>query len=246
MLPSRLLIWPYLVVICLGLTFISPAPSWAQDYQLIDMWQLKSIKVQVKAPVEEPVVEKVNSQDYTLRKGDTLWGIAKKFNVDVDLLQKVNKITKPEKIQVGTRIVIPIGAGLKAGNQVASRNLPSLDWPLLGTITSGFGRRGQRFHHGLDIAAKAGTQIKAIEAGKVLFAGFRNSVYGNTVIVDHGYLKSIYAHNKKNLVKKGDWVKVGQTIALVGSTGRSTGPHVHLEIHQNDQPVNPLRYLAKR
>lgn len=250
MLPLRSLVKPWLLLICLGLFFTSPSPGWAYESRFLDIWQLKSTKVLIKAQPTEAVIPRRKVQDYTIRKGDTLWKIAKDYKVDVKLLQQVNKITKPERLQIGTRIIIPTSNDESStGNtQLASRQRQStFSWPVLGPITSRFGPRGREFHHGLDIAAKKGTEIKAIEAGKVIFAGYKNWVYGNAVIIDHGDgIKAMYAHNSKNLVKEGDWVKVGQPIALIGSTGRSTGPHVHLEIHVNDVPVNPILYLRER
>lgn len=249
MLSKRLLIKPWVLLICLSLFFFNLSYCWAAEHSILDIWQIKSTKVSIKAQPTEAAVSRAKTQDYTIRKGDTLWKIAKDYKVDVDLLQQVNKITKPEQLQIGTRITIPLDNSSQADNvRLASRNRESsFLWPVSGTITSRFGPRGRGFHHGLDIAAKSGTPVKAIEAGKVVFSGYKNWVYGNAVIIDHGGgIKSMYAHNRKNLVEEGDWIKVGQTIAEVGSTGRSTGPHVHLEVHVEDVPVNPITYLRGR
>lgn len=251
MLPSRLLVKPCTLLICLSVFLFNLSPCWGMDSRFLDIWQLKSTKVLIKAQPTEATASRAKTQDYTIRKGDTLWKIAKNYKIDVKLLQQVNKITKPEKLQIGTRIIIPLKNSTQnqtGSMQLASRKRESsFAWPVLGTITSRFGPRGREYHHGLDIAAKKGTPIKAIEAGKVIFSGYKNWVYGNAVIIDHGDgIKAMYAHNSKNLVKAGDWVKVGQTIAEIGSTGRSTGPHVHLEIHVDDVPVNPILYLRER
>jgi murein DD-endopeptidase MepM/ murein hydrolase activator NlpD len=248
MLSSRLLVKPCLLFICLSLFFINLSPCWAVDHSILDIWQLKSSKVLMQVQPTEAVVSRRQNQHYTIRKGDTLWKIAKDYKVDVKMLQQVNKITKPELLQIGTRIIIPLENGQSNNIQLASRKRESTFlWPVSGTITSRFGPRGRGFHHGLDIATKAGTPIKAIEAGKVVFAGYKNWVYGNAVVIDHGGgIKAMYAHNRKNLVEEGDWVKEGQAIAEVGSTGRSTGPHVHLEIHVGDAPVNPVTFLRER
>lgn len=100
------------------------------------------------------------------------------------------------------------------------------------------------FHHGVDFAAKAGTKILATAAGIVTWSGGRAG-YGNMVEIDHGngYVTR-YAHNQKNLVRVGDNVAKGRPIALVGSTGRSTGPHVHLEILHNGRTIDPLLLFA--
>lgn len=124
--------------------------------------------------------------------------------------------------------------------------------PVNGTISSYFGMRihpilgERRFHHGIDIAAPEGTEIFAIRKGKVIFSGEREG-YGNVVIIDHGDgLESRYAHNKVNLVSEGDIVEENTIIAKVGSTGTSTGPHLHFEIRYNGEATNPMNFLAKR
>lgn len=118
-------------------------------------------------------------------------------------------------------------------------------WPLKqGRISSKFGWRGKRRHKGLDIAAPRGTPIHAVEDGEVVRAKYVRG-YGNLVEIKHSDLYSTrYGHNQKNLVKPGDYVRKGQIIAFVGSTGRSTGPHVHFEIRQNNVAINPILYLG--
>ena len=120
------------------------------------------------------------------------------------------------------------------------------DW-----YSSGFGYRidpfsGRRvFHEGVDFAAKTGTPIKAAAGGVVIYSA-RHPEYGNMVEIDHGdELVSRYAHASKRLVNLGQIVSSGQKIAEVGSTGRSTGPHLHFEIRHKDVPQNPSRYLKK-
>jgi murein DD-endopeptidase MepM/ murein hydrolase activator NlpD len=118
-----------------------------------------------------------------------------------------------------------------------------------GLLSSKFGKRIDPFtgkweqHKGIDIAGKEGSDIMALGDGVVIWAGERAG-YGNLVEIDHGrgYITR-YGHNKQLLVKAGDTVKKGQTIALMGSTGRSTGPHVHIEVVQNGEQVNPAGYL---
>lgn len=121
-------------------------------------------------------------------------------------------------------------------------------WPAEGVFTSGYGMRWGRMHRGIDIAAPIGTPILAAAPGEVVVAGWHNGGYGNLVKLKHpdGSL-TLYAHNNKVLVQKGQEVDQGQQIAEMGSTGRSTGPHLHFEIHPSGTGAkNPLAYLPKR
>lgn len=127
---------------------------------------------------------------------------------------------------------------------------PSI-WPTDGWVTSGFGYRtspftGKReFHPGLDIAANFGTAIVAPARGRVVWAGPRGAL-GNAVVIDHGHgIESFFGHTEKIVVHRGETVERGQEIALVGSTGRSTGPHVHYTIEKNGRPVNPMDYILQ-
>jgi murein DD-endopeptidase MepM/ murein hydrolase activator NlpD len=121
--------------------------------------------------------------------------------------------------------------------------------PAKGFITSTFGYRkspftGLRdFHHGLDIGAKIGTAVKSSADGKVTFAG-KQGPLGNLVIIDHGHgMLTRYGHLNKISINRGDFVKRGEIIGEVGNTGRSTGSHLHYEVHLNGVPVNPLKYI---
>jgi murein DD-endopeptidase MepM/ murein hydrolase activator NlpD len=118
-------------------------------------------------------------------------------------------------------------------------------WPVSGggRITSGFGPRGRSYHYGVDIGASTGTPVVAADAGVVIYAGWAGS-YGNLVTIDHGNgFVTKYAHNSAVLVSVGQKVQKGTQIARVGSTGNSTGPHLHFEIIRNGTAVNPLNYF---
>ncbi len=121
-------------------------------------------------------------------------------------------------------------------------------WPIFDVenISSPFGQRGRRFHTGADMPATRGTPVVAVMDGRVLAARYEGG-FGNTISIEHrdGFL-SRYAHNSTHFVKPGDYVKKGQIIALVGSTGNSTGNHLHFEIRYNDIPLNPLDFLPYR
>jgi murein DD-endopeptidase MepM/ murein hydrolase activator NlpD len=131
------------------------------------------------------------------------------------------------------------------GGQVSTgaASASGLIWPVSGPVTSGFGMRWGRMHEGIDIAASTGTPILASAAGTVIYSGWLGG-YGNLVVVDHGDgLATAYAHCSSLLVAVGQQVSQGLTIALVGSTGHSTGPHLHFEVRVNGVAVDPLLYL---
>lgn len=121
-------------------------------------------------------------------------------------------------------------------------------WPAKGVLTSGYGWRWGRMHKGIDIAAPVGTPIVAAAAGVVTYSGWNAGGYGNLVEITHpdGSV-TLYAHNDRNLVREGQEVEQGQQIAEMGSTGYSTGPHSHFEVHLPGQgAVNPIAYLNRQ
>lgn len=138
----------------------------------------------------------------------------------------------------------------RAQGIVGSTNAPgTLAWPVSGTITSPFGYRrnpfggGMEFHQGLDIAAPMGTTITAAASGTVISAGWYGG-YGNYILIDHGGgMATGYGHCSQIFVSVGQQVQKGQAIGAVGSTGASTGPHVHFEVRMNGKPVDPAAYL---
>ena len=136
--------------------------------------------------------------------------------------------------------------GSQAGVGSTGTGAPSasgLIWPLDGVVTSGFGMRWGRMHEGIDIAASTGAPVWAAAAGTVIHAGWLGG-YGNLVVLDHGNgLATAYAHCSAILVGVGQTVAQGETMALVGSTGHSTGPHLHFEVRVDGVAVDPLLYL---
>ncbi|MBA7505466.1 hypothetical protein ES706_04133 [subsurface metagenome] len=128
---------------------------------------------------------------------------------------------------------------------------PSI-WPTFGRVSSGYGWRihpltaKRHFHYGIDIANLKGTPVRATADGRVVLAGWQGT-YGRIVIIDHGHgFSTRYAHNSTILVKPREKVKRGQIIALMGSTGRSTGPHLLYEVWYQGKPVNPLLYVKSK
>lgn len=135
------------------------------------------------------------------------------------------------------------------GSQTGAAGSGNMQWPVAGTITSPFGERknplgsGDDFHPGVDIAADAGTPIEAAAPGRVILAG-PDGGYGNLIVLDNGNgVTTRYAHCSQILARIGETVGAGQTIGAVGSTGASTGPHLHFEVRVGDKPVDPIPFL---
>ncbi len=138
---------------------------------------------------------------------------------------------------------------IQSGEKNVGGSTGTMLWPAEGEITSPFGWRvhpifgTQRLHTGIDIGADYGDTVRAADGGVVIHSDWMGG-YGNAVIIDHGNgISTLYAHNSQLLVSEGQTVAKGQAISRVGSTGYSTGPHLHFEVRQNGTPVNPLNFL---
>ncbi|MGL6173012.1 MAG: peptidoglycan DD-metalloendopeptidase family protein [Cellulosilyticaceae bacterium] len=134
----------------------------------------------------------------------------------------------------------------KGNSSVKPSNSGQFMHPLngAGRISSQYGSRWGSYHRGIDIAAPAGTPVYASASGTVVYSGYNNGGYGKMIIIDHGNgYKTYYAHNSSLYVQVGQKVSKGQNIAGVGSTGNSTGNHVHFELRKNDNPINPYNYI---
>ena len=194
----------------------------------------------------------------TVQSGQTLWDLARKYGLRVDDIAKANNLDASAALAVGTELFLP---GAKAASDPVrlaslgtsrsssttspqpSRSLTGFLWPVRGPVTSPFGPRNGGFHTGIDIAVPYGTPVHAARAGTVIQAGW-DSGYGYAVIISHGGgVTTLYAHNSRLLVKVGQEVSQGEIISYSGSSGNSTGPHVHFEIRLNGIPVDPLARL---
>ena len=136
------------------------------------------------------------------------------------------------------------------GGLATSMNQAAPDYWLLPVkgyrFTSPYGVRWGRLHAGVDLAVPEGTRVSAVHAGTVVLAGWYGG-YGNCVIISHGNgVETVYGHNSALLVQKGDKVKAGTPIALAGDTGHSYGSHVHLEVHINGKPTDPIPFLRSK
>ena len=176
------------------------------------------------------IVEKYTSNSEEIKTNDLE---VAKVNIENKVSETIKEIEKQEEEK----------------NAIADINgIKLATLPVTGTISSRYGvssRIRKSNHTGLDIAATTGTQIKVMADGVVTNASYSGS-YGNLVKVDHGNgVETWYAHTSKMYVKKGQEVKAGDEIATVGSTGNSTGPHLHLEIRLNGEHINPQKYVYK-
>lgn len=196
---------------------------------------------------------------YTVKPGDTLAAIAARFHVSEAELARLNRIPNPDLLRPGQRLELPgdlserVGRGGGGGVFGGAAVFP-LAWPLpeKGRISSGFGWRknpfgesGREFHEGIDIAVRPGTPVLAAASGVVVEAGWMGS-YGYGVVIEHGRgVQTLYGHNARVLVQPGQRVDRGQTIALSGSSGRSTGPHLDFRVRVNGRLVNPLGYVRR-
>jgi murein DD-endopeptidase MepM/ murein hydrolase activator NlpD len=187
----------------------------------------------------------------TLEHGVELTDLLAAYGADPVAVARANQIRSPFDLRPGMLLFLPGVEPAAALERLAAvRELENTYvWPLHGRLTSYFGRRNlgmgtSTFHRGLDIAAPTGSTIVAARSGTVTFAGWSTQGYGNLVKIRHaGGAESWYAHASRILVRVGQSVSQGEPIALVGSTGISTGPHLHLEIHVSGRAIDPLGEL---
>ncbi len=186
----------------------------------------------------------------------------------VERVARANGLADPDFIEAGATLDLSSLVGeAQAGDSIPGRGTYAehatdrrmagavVTYGILGgpgRVSSPFGMRHDPFegilkrHHGVDVAAKAGTTIRTPMPGSVIFSG-RKGGYGNVVVIRHANgLETVYGHNDENLVRAGDRVTPDMAIALVGSTGRSTGPHVHFEVRRGGRAVDPTPYLYRR
>ena len=184
------------------------------------------------------------------RKIDYYEQLAQMTNSELaaDLALKVDLLEKEIYVQAKSYDEV---AQMAKEQEIRMENIPAIQPVMnkdLKRVASGYGMRidpvyhVRKFHQGMDFTAPTGTEVFATGNAKVEFAGWKQG-YGNTVILDHGYgYKTLYAHLYKILVRKGQKVRRSDIIALVGNTGKSTGPHLHYEVRLNNKPVDPRNY----
>ncbi len=212
----------------------------------------------VRVPNQDGIFVKVAA-------GQTLDKLAKQYGIFPEAILSANRMRGDEALAQGREVFLP-GAKIstpaeQAPVTTARKTSPAenvkekvvakrgFGWPVVGKISSPFGwrrdpvRGGRDFHTGLDIRAPRGRPIVAAAAGKVVHSGWMGG-YGKTIVISHpNNMTTLYAHCSSLLVKSGTTIKRGQRIALVGSTGRSTGNHLHFEVRQGGRPMNPLKFI---
>ena len=184
------------------------------------------------------------------RKIDYYEQIAQMTNNELaaDLTLKVDLLEKEIYVQAKSYEEV---LQMAKEQEIRMENIPAIQPVMnkdLKRVASGYGMRidpvyhVRKFHQGMDFTAPTGTEVFATGNAKVVFSGWKQG-YGNTVILDHGYgYQTLYAHLYKSLVRKGQKVRRSDIIALVGNTGKSTGPHLHYEVRLNNKPVDPRNY----
>jgi LysM repeat protein len=211
-------------------------------------------------PGDSLTILTTNGIMYTVKSGDTVSKIAAKYGIEADKIQNANNLD--DGLKAGQKLLLPGAKKISEQSTIARTTTQSglsvisnliksptvttgtgkMVWPTVGyRITQYFSWR----HNGVDIANKIGTPIYAAEAGVVeISQGGYNGGYGNTIVINHGGgYKTRYGHASKLFVKVGDVVEKGENIAAMGSTGRSTGPHLHFEVLINGIRYNPLNYI---
>jgi lipoprotein NlpD len=200
---------------------------------------------------------------YVVAPGDTPVSIAQRAGIPLDDLLEINGIRRNDALEPGSSLFLygnPKGLGkpesaapepvavpepAAAASPAPSEKQAPLRWPLAAPrLTSRFGKRWGRPHEGIDMAAPTGTPVYAAAPGTVIYSGDQVRGYGNMVVLKHADgLVTVYAHNSRLLVRTGAEVSVGQEIARVGDTGRSTAPHLHFEVRKRDVAVDPIPFL---
>ncbi|MEA2103062.1 MAG: LysM peptidoglycan-binding domain-containing protein [Candidatus Cloacimonadota bacterium] len=204
----------------------------------------------IEKSTESPKTKITQDTKYHIvKKGETLFGVAQQNKLSVYELKDYNNLAS-NTIFTGQKLYLNPQKNstekyLKKPKKLSKNEFKKygLIWPCKGIITSPFGLQDGKPHNGLDIAASNGTPIKSVLDGEVAYSDWQRG-YGNVLILKHDNgLMTVYAHNKKNIANKGEKITKGQTIAQVGSTGNSTGSHLHFEVRLQGRAMNPQFFL---
>lgn len=181
-----------------------------------------------------------------VKGGETIWGIANRYNIDMNDLVKANNLEDARDITRGQKLLIPGAVNKRYAAKPFVSHEPFI-WPIEGAVISYFGSKIDRTgNKGIDIRAREGSNVKAARAGKVVFCDDWLKGFGKTVILDHGdNFQTVYAYNSNILVNLGDLVEQNKVIAKVGNGGRAKEPSLHFEIRRGGEPQNPFYYLSR-
>ncbi len=234
---------------------------WANTDLLHDNPDYLTPGMQLKIPPVDGIV-------YTVQDGDTVDSIAKKYKTTSDAIYTDgalwNQLKPGQQPAVGATLIVPGGSrdfvivnliaqsssfsnnqansGFCKSTAPGSAGTGTFIWPIAQHWVSGY--NFAPWHPGIDLAAHIGDSVYAIDSGVIIYAGWNNSGYGNLVVIDHGNgWVSYYAHNSVIVVSCGQTVTQGEVISAAGSTGHSTGPHLHFETRFNGVPQNPFNVL---
>jgi murein DD-endopeptidase MepM/ murein hydrolase activator NlpD len=250
---------------------VDPAPSLARP----SADTLIAQEIEIPRRPSPPPPPPATTVSTVVRLGDTLLKIAQRYGLTMGELLQLNPGLETARLVVGSQVQVvrsapgrsrmllglaPVGSGGLSWPELPSfgneqrptspylRGNTALIWPAQGTFTSGYGWRWGRMHRGIDIANNVGTPIVAAARGRVSFAGWHEGGYGYFVEITHeDGSRTRYGHNSNLLVREGQQVDQGQVISQMGSSGRSTGPHLHFEVlPPGEGAMNPLQYLPPR
>ena len=186
---------------------------------------------------------KISGVYHRVEKGQTLWRISQAYNIDIQKIVQINRLSDASKIDKGQLLFIP--SATETIDVDALTEKQGFIWPLKRKVIVFYGTKKNNVKQkGINIRGRQGEKVIAARSGRISFCSDYVKGYGKLIIIDHSdKFQTIYAHNYQNLVKQGDEVKQGTVIAKVGSTGRVSAPQLHFEIRKDSCPKNPFYYL---
>ncbi|MFO8071566.1 MAG: LysM peptidoglycan-binding domain-containing M23 family metallopeptidase [Polyangia bacterium] len=238
--------------------------------------QLLSVLVATACGSPQLPPEKLVGSWHEVSQGDDAASVARRYGADEQALIELNDLPRDGSMKGREEVFVPKAGGDPPGTgapppepvaaaaaepkgeepagrpekkrgRCGEQGRPCLAWPADGEVGTGFGESEGRRHDGIDIVAPDGSEVRAADAGQVLYSGDGIEGYGNLLILSHASgLMTVYAHNRRNLVEEGDRVERGAVIAEVGESGAATAPHLHFEVRVDERPADPLLYLPGR
>ena len=216
------------------------------------LWSNDLSGLSIIRPGDKLTIPPVSGVAHKVKSGDTISGIAEKYKIEQDKILSYNQLVSNDQLSIGQILIVPGGEIQESYRRTTSDfasvfKAPSTQKKPAGFIWPTDSKRITQYyhwrHHAIDIGGKTGSPLYASMSGKIIKAGWSTG-YGNNVIIDHGAgKKTLYAHLSKIYVTVGEQITQGTVIGAIGSTGWSTGPHLHFEIIINGTKVNPLSYL---